>query len=158
VQRLIKKHKLKVNAPMLTFTFKRDELRGRLKEFSRESLADRECFATTLDLTEALANREIENERARAWATADLDGLAALPALPNPYLSCVMAVMNAQVARDLIPADIREQATVKWLEAVDASLAKNASTFAVVNFPKLTRAEGYLDRLRARGYLVQAPQ
>jgi hypothetical protein len=158
VQRLIKKHKLKVNAPMLTFTFKRAELRDRIREFSRESLADRECFATTLALTEALANREVEKERARAWATADLQRLATLPALPNPYLSCVMAVMNAQVARDLVPADVREQATSQWLEAADASLARNASTFAVVNFPKLTRADGYLDRLRARGYVVEPPR
>jgi hypothetical protein len=157
VQGLIRKHKLKVNAPQLTFTFKRSELRDRIREFSRESLADQECFATTLALTEALAHREVESERARAWARADLERLAALPELPNPYLSCVMAVMNAQVARDLVPSDVREQATARWLEAVDQSLASNASTFAVVSFGKLTRPEGYLDALRARGYAVEPP-
>ena len=59
--------------------------------------------------------------------------------------------------RDLVPADIREQLIAKWLEAVDVSLAANQTTFAVVAFAKLTRPEGYLDRLRAKGYRVESP-
>jgi hypothetical protein len=158
VGRIAKDRKIKVNVPAVTFTFKRSELRAKIKEFSRESLADRECFATTLDLTEALANRDIETRRARAWATGDLEALAALPALPSPYLPCVMAVMNAQVARELVPSDIRQRVFDLWIDAAEQSLADNQSTFAVVPFGKLTRPDGYLARLRDKGYVIEPPR
>jgi hypothetical protein len=155
---LAKKHKIKVNAPSLKFTFKRSEVRAKLKEFSRESLADSECFATTLDLAEALADRETQDARARAWATADLDTLARLPPLPSPNLPCAMAVLGSQVARELIPADIREQVITLWLTAAEKSLAANRATFAIVPFAKLTRPDGYLARLRDKGYVIEAPK
>lgn len=155
---LAKKHKIKVNSPNLTFTFKRSDVRAKLKEFSRESLADTECFAMTLELTEALADRETQNARARAWATADLDTLARLPPLPSPNLPCAMAVLGSQVARELIPADIREQVVTLWLTAAEKSLAGNRSTFAIVPIAKLTRPDGYLARLRDKGYVIEAPK
>jgi hypothetical protein len=158
VRPLAKKLAIPVTTPQLKFTFKRSELRDRIREFSRESLADVECFSTTVALTEALAKTDVENARVRAWATGDLAALTGLPELPNPYLPCVMAVMNSQVARDLVPADLREQSAAKWLEAASASLATNQTTLAVVPFGKLTRAGGYLDALRNLGYLVEAPQ
>lgn len=158
VAKLARKNKIRMNAPQIKATFKRSEIRARIKEFSRESLGDEECFRVTLDLTEALARRDVETARARAWATGDLAAHAALPPLPNPTLPCAMAVMDADVARDLVPADLREQLMVKWLDAADASLAANQITFSVVPFGKLTRPEGYLDRLKARGYSVESPQ
>jgi hypothetical protein len=158
VGELAKKRRIHVEVPTLTFTFKRSEVRDKIREFSRESLADRECFEITLDLTEALARREVESARARAWARGDLETLAALPALPSPYLPCVMAVMNAQVARELIPADIRQRSFDLWIEAAERSLATHQSTFAVVPFGKLARADGYLARLREKGYHVEPPR
>ncbi len=158
IEELAKLHKIKVTAPRLRFTFKRDEVREKIKAFSRESLADMECFSSTLDLTEALARRDVENARARAWAIADLDALAALPPLPNPFLSCAMAVMNSQVAREVIPADIVAQSEQLWLDAVAAALAANQTTFAIVPMPKLLREGGYLARLRAAGYEIETPK
>ncbi len=52
--------------------------------------------------------------------------------------------LSSQVAREVIPADIREQVDALWLEAADKSLATNQTTFAIVPFAKLTRADGYL--------------
>ena len=69
-----------------------------------------------------------------------------------------MAIATSQVARDLVPADVREQVADKWMAAVDASLSANQTTFAVVAIGKLTRTGGYLDMLRANGYRVEAPQ
>lgn len=154
---LAKKNKIRVNSPSLRFTFKRSEVRTKLKEFSRESLADVDCFRTTLDLTEALADRDTQTARARAWATGDLDALAGLPELPSPNLPCAMAVLNSQVAREVIPAGIREQVIVLWLDAAEKSLAANQTTIAIVPFVKLTRPDGYLARLRARGLHIEAP-
>jgi hypothetical protein len=157
IGKLAKRHRIKVTSPTVHFTFKRSEVRAKLKEFSRESLADVDCFATTLDLTEALADRATQNERARAWATGDLATLARLPPLPSPNLPCAMAVLNSQVARDVIPADIREQVIVLWLKEAGRALEANKVTFAIVPLVKLTREQGYLARLGARGYRVEAP-
>jgi hypothetical protein len=157
VDDLAKKHKIKVTTPVKKFTFKRSEVRTKLKEFSRESLPDVACLRSMLDLTEALADRKTQNARAQAWAVGDHQALDRLPALPSPYLPCAMAVMSSQAAREVIPADIREQVHALWLEAAEKALATNAITFAVVPFVKLTRPGGYLEMLRAKGYLVEAP-
>jgi len=158
IGQLVEKRKTRVNSPSLHFTFKRSEVRDKIKEFSRESLSDVECFSTTLDLTEALADTVTESRRARAWATADLETLAALPALPSPYLPCAMAVMNSQVAKEVIPPDIRQQLFALWIEAARKSLNDNQTTLAVVPLLKLTRDGGYLARLRELGYGIEAPK
>ena len=157
IGKLAEKHRIKVTTPLLRYTVKRSEVRTKLKEFSRESLPDVECFSTMLALTEALADRETQTARAHAWAVGDHETLMRLPALPSPYLPCAMAVLSSQVTREVIPADIREQVHALWLAAAEQSLAANSTTFAVVPFVKLTRADGYLAMLRAKGYVIEAP-
>ena len=49
--------KIPVTNPTLEFTFKTDDLRGQIKTASRQKLADEECFARTVELTEALSNK-----------------------------------------------------------------------------------------------------
>ena len=158
IGKLVEKKKVPINTPTIPFVVRRAEVRAKIKEFSKESLTDVECFRATLDFTEALANREIETERAQAWARADLEKLRSLPALPNPYLPCAMAVLGSQVAREVIPEDIREQTEKLWLDTAVASLAKNTSTFAIVPMSKLLRADGYLARLRAAGLEIEPPK
>ena len=157
IGKLAEEHKIKVTTPLLRYTFKRSEVRTKLKEFSKESLPDVECLGTMLALTEALADRETQSERAHAWAVGDHEALARLPALPSPYLPCAMAVLSSQVAREVVPADIREQVHALWLQAAEKALAANPTTFAVAPFVKLTRPGGYLEMLRAKGYLIEAP-
>jgi hypothetical protein len=157
IGKLAEKHKIKVNSPILRFTIKRSEVRAKLKEFSRESLPDVECFGTMLALTEALGDRDTQNARAHAWAIGDHEALAEYPVLPSPYLPCAMAVMSSQVARELVPADVRAQVHALWLAAAEKSLATNQTTLALVPFVKLTRPDGYLAMLRAKGYLIEAP-
>jgi hypothetical protein len=157
IGKLARKNKIKVNSPSLRLTFKRSEVRDKLREFSSESLADVECFATTLQLTEALADRETQNARAHAWATADHEALAQLPVLPSPYLQCVTAVMSSQVAREVVPADIRQRMFALWIDAAEKSLSANQTTLAIVPFTKLTRPDGYLAMLREKGYIIEEP-
>ncbi len=86
VEKLAKKRKITTTTPNLKFTFPdRAGSRRRSRNSRVQALADTECFVTTLDLTEALSNSDIESQRARAWATADLATLESLPPLPNPY-------------------------------------------------------------------------
>jgi len=158
VGKLAKKNRIPTTTPNLHFTFHTDDLKEKIKEFSREPLADTECFATTLELVEALADSATEARRARAWATADLATLDSLPPLPNPYIPCATAVMGSQVAREIIPADLRERLYVSWMEAAEKSLAANQTTLAIAPLAKLTREGGYLARLREKGYLIEAPK
>jgi TraB family protein len=158
VGKLAKKRKIPVTSPNLEFTFHTRDLKAKIKEFSRESLPDTECFSSTLDLVEALSDQVTEGRRAHAWATADLATLDSLPPLPNPYVPCAMAVLGSEVAKEIIPSDIREKLYASWMDAAAKSLAANETTLAIVPLAKLTRAGGYLERLRARGYSIDAPK
>ena len=44
-----------------------------------------------------------------------------------------------------------------WLDAVDAAFATNRSTFAVLSMRALLRPDGWLAKLRAKGYTVEEP-
>lgn len=158
VEKLAAKQKKKVTTPSLKFTFEADELKGKIREFSREQLADTECFKVTLDLTDALADRATGERRARAWATADLATLDSLPALPNPMVPCAMALLSSQVAQQVLPADLREQLYALWVDSAVASLAANETTLAIVPLAKLTGEAGYLSRLRSQGHQIDPPK
>jgi hypothetical protein len=158
VGKLARKRKIPVTVPNLEFKFHTRDLRAKIKEFSRESLPDTECFIATLDLVEALSDTITEGRRAHAWATADLATLDSLPVLPNPYVPCAMAVLDSGVAKEVIPADVREQLYAAWMRAAEQALAANETTLAIVPLSKLTRAGGYLERLRALGYRIEAPK
>jgi hypothetical protein len=157
IWKLVQAKKIPITSPSLEFTFKTEGLRGQLKAFSREKLADEECFAQTVELTEALSNKEVQGDRARAWATGDLTKLKELPALPNPEPSCEQAVVNALAMATPIPANVREQMEELWFAAADKALTKNASTLAFVQMSALLGERGYLETLRKRGYEILAP-
>jgi hypothetical protein len=67
-------------------------------------------------------------------------------------------VLGSQVARELVPEDIRAQTEKLWIDTALASLGKNESTFAIVPLAKLTRPDGYLERLRAAGLAIEPPR
>ena len=157
IAKLVKKNKIPVTSPIREFTFKADEVRGRIKAFSREKLADAECFEKTVELTEALSNKQVEDARARAWATGDLAKLQELPPLPNSELSCFTAVLNSQAMSGMMPTDLREQVDELWFAAAGSALTKNKSTLAVVQLDELLGDHGYLESLRKRGYEIQEP-
>jgi hypothetical protein len=154
---IVGKKKIPVTSPSLEFTFKTDDLRGQIKAFSRQKLADEECFARTVELTEALANKEVEDARARAWATGDLAKLSELPLLPNPDSSCEQAIVNALAMTTPVPTDVREQMAELWFAAAGKALTKNESTLAFVKMSDLLGEQGYLESLRQRGYEILAP-
>ena len=153
----VRTKKIPVTTPTLEFTFKTDDLRGQLKAFSREKLADEECFARTVELTEALSNKQVEDARARAWATGDLAKLSELPPLPNPDPSCDQAIVNALAMTTPVPTDLRQQMDELWFAAAGNALTKNESTLAFVPMSTLLGEQGYLEDLRKRGYEILAP-
>jgi hypothetical protein len=153
----VRTKKIPVTNPSLEFIFKTDGLRGQLKAFSREKLADEECFARTVELVEALSNKQVEDARARAWATGDLARLTELPPLPDPDSSCDQAIVNALAMTTKVPTDLREQMDELWLSAAGNALTKNQSTLAFVPMSALLGEHGYLESLRRRGHEILAP-
>ena len=157
VSELAEEHQIKTTTPTLRFAFETRKIKPILKQFSRERLDDIECFATSLDLTEAISDKETMNARATAWATADLPALAAIPPLPEPSTACATALIESTVVKDILPSDIASQMESLWIDQAEKSFAENRSTFAVLHFSQLTRSDGYLAKLREKGYVVEEP-
>jgi hypothetical protein len=157
VWRVANEKKIPVTSIALDFIFKTDNLRGQIKAFSRQKLADEECFAKTIELTEALSDKPVQEARARAWATGDLGRLQELPPLPDPDPSCEQAIVNALAMTTPVPTDVREQLDELWFAAAGNALTKNESTLAFVPMSALLGEHGYLESLRKRGYAILAP-
>jgi hypothetical protein len=153
----VRTKKIPVTSPTLEFTFKTDNLRGQIKAISRQKLADEECFARTVELTEALSNKQMEGARARAWATGDLATLSELPPLPNRDSACDQAIVDALSMTTEVPADVRGQMDELWFAAAGNAVTKNESTLAFVPMSALLGEHGYLESLRKRGYQILAP-
>lgn len=151
------KKKIPVTTPTLEFTFKTENLRGQIKSFARQKLADEDCFARTVELTEALSDKPMVDARAHAWATGDLVKLQQLPPLPDPDLACEKAIIDGLAMATPIPADIRQQLDELWLAAAGTALSKNDSTLAFLQMRNLLGEHGYLETLRQRGYEILPP-
>jgi hypothetical protein len=157
IWQLVEKKQIPVTSPTLEIKFETDGLRRQIKAFSRQKLADEECLAKTVELTEALSNLQVEEARARAWATADLARLQELPPLPNPDASCEKAIVDSLATTTPVPADLRQQLDEMWFTAAGGALTKNESTLAFVQMGDLLGQQGYLEGLRKRGYEILAP-
>ena len=157
IAQFVEMKKIPVTNLGLEFTFKTDGLRSQLKAFSRQKLGDEECFARTVELTEALSNKPMEVARARAWATGDLATLSELPPLPDRDASCEQAIVNALAMTTPVPVDLREQMDQMWFAAAGRAVTNNASTLAFVPMSALLGERGYLESLRKRGYEIRAP-
>jgi len=153
----VRTKKIPVTSPTLEFTFKTDDLRGQIKAFSHQKLADEECFARTVELIEALSNKQVEDARARAWATGDLAKLQELPPLPNRESPCDQAIVDALSMTTPVPSNLREQMDQMWFAAAGSAVSKNESTLAFVKMDELLGEHGYLESLRKRGYEILPP-
>jgi hypothetical protein len=151
-------HGIPVNAPKLVFTFPADEVHAKVKQLEKDEIADADCFDKTLELTEALGNRAVEEQRARAWATGDVEKLMSLPGLPGYSWPCQSAFMKAQSVSEYVPEDVGEKVTVLWVDTAGELLGKNESTLSVVSLSWLLQPNGLLERLRNRGYAIQPPE
>lgn len=155
---LVTQKKIPVTQPSLEFVFKTDDLRSQIKAFSRVKLADEECFAQTVALVEAMSDKQLEQARARAWATGDLARLRELPPLPNPDPPCTMAIVNALSTSTPVPANLQEKLDELWFAAADNAVAKNESSLAFVRLSELLADNGILEGLAKRGYEILAPE
>jgi TraB/PrgY/gumN family len=131
-----------------------DDPRRALKEFAASPLDDLDCFEKTLNRIE----RDLGNmaARANAWSVGDIDALRDLP-VQNQFVACSVAFTEAGLARKYGIDDLQQQIERKWLATAEAALTRNRSTFALLPISQLLKADGYLSKLEAKGYVVEAP-
>ncbi|WP_369038546.1 TraB/GumN family protein [Stenotrophomonas maltophilia] len=130
-----------------------DDIRGTLKELQTTEVDDRACFERTLDTVEFQA--PVLRERANAWALGDIAALRRLSTSPMAQ-TCRELLQASDFARRRGWSDMPLQVRARWLQGVDAALARHAGTFATVPV-SLLLGEGYLDALAQRGYRIEAP-
>lgn len=152
VEKLARKARLEVTSPEVTL--KVDKPREAIKAFKSEPLDDLECFERTIARLES--DLELMRVRANAWATGDVARLRALAPVDQAS-ACIAVVMDSRVMRDRGYDELPERLAAAWLEAAESALAANSSTLAVLSIDLLLRPDGFLDRLRARGWVVEDP-
>lgn len=153
VERAAKKHKVPLTQPAIDMEI--EEAKELVKELTKTSLDDIECFDKTLQRLE----RDIETTRLRAnaWALGEIDILRSLPFTDNRR-ACADAVLETAIARRAGFTDMEARMENLWLDAAEAALKKHERSFAVLPMSLVLKDDGWLAKLAARGYVVEAPE
>lgn len=152
VEKRARKARLPITEPKVKVKF--DKPREAIREFKQAPLSDLECFAKTIERLES--DLDLMRVRANAWATGDVATLRRLAPVDQAS-ACIAVVMNSSLVQERGLADIPERTTEAWMEAADEALARNSSTLAVLSLERILAPDGFLARLKARGYVVQDP-
>ena len=153
IEKAAKKHKVPTTQPEIAV--KVDEPKSVLKEFKNARLDDGECFAQTIARVESDIGPM--KARANAWASGDIEALRALPYV-DQRLACDRAFLEGAAAKRSGLTDLRERLAVVWLDAAEKAIAKNDTTFASLPIAQILDGDGVVERLRAKGYAVEAPE
>jgi hypothetical protein len=183
VHRLAKKHKVKVHTlPMVERKIKVEGARATLKAARQVDFAEGECFGRNLVRMERLiaeGRMKFDIAPVNAWARGDLEALRPLLSVvdKDPREDCEMAALEAIMSRpaEEVPealrtgfslikkqADLQVEAAAEaernWVDAMEAALARNDSTVAVIPIWLAWNSTVYVGRLRAKGYTVEDPR
>lgn len=146
-------HKIKWTSSMIRTDIK--DPKKLAKSLARADIDDVACFRSVLDRLELdVANAA---ERANAWATGDMSALRRL-FRHGDVTPCFEAVTNTEAARSLGAGDAVARGQQLWLQAAEAALAANHTSFSTLPVAELLQADGLLARLQAKGYVVVAPE
>jgi uncharacterized protein YbaP (TraB family) len=129
--------------------------RDALQAIKQTNLHDISCFNQTLNVVQN--EMGALTERANAWSTGDVEALQRYT-LGDRHESCVVAVLNADFAEQLGLHDLPQHVEDMWMSAAQDALAHNAQTFAVLPMDEVLSQDGYLAKLKAKGYTVQSPE
>jgi len=132
-----------------------EDPRALLREYSQSSPGvESACFermATRIERDVPALQR-----RAEAWAKGDVATLRRLAGelAPNECLNFLSALPRIASMFD----EAVRRAQQEWLLAAEGALLRNASSFAAVPVDQLLRDDGFLARLKSRGYQVVEPE
>jgi hypothetical protein len=152
VEKIAKKNDIKIVRPQIPVEIEKP--RSMIKEFKKTELSDVECFAKTIERLET--DLDVMRARANAWATGNVKALREMTYV-DQVSACIEAVLNAQMVQERGYQDMPIRLADAWLSAVDTALAKNNTTFAVMQINELLKPDGYVIKLRAKGYKVDEP-
>jgi hypothetical protein len=128
------------------------------KEVIREvgqisSEAEIECLKTTIDRLET--DLQPMRMRANLWSVGDIDGLRAVT-YPDERIACLDALFSVPKLRDQVE-HARAEVMQTWLAAAESALNDNRSSFATLPIGEFLEPDGWLAKLRAKGYSVEEP-
>jgi hypothetical protein len=173
VDKAAKQHKVKVrNSPEVELKVVLKNVRGMLKFVGDFSAVDANCVTQNLEYLE----RRIEylkqsvagpiHEKppvAINLSAADFRGpgcndwaplLEKLKSGEIPDTAGILKTMDEMGRRVLVS---NQQLDAEWIAAAEAALAKNKSTFAVLQLHQLKDPDGHIAKLRELGYEVEEP-
>jgi hypothetical protein len=152
IEDLAKKEKVPINVP--TLTLPTDKAKQAIKDFSKESLDDVECLSQTMARLES--DLDALRLRANAWAVGDIAAMRSM-SIHEPGAACLNAVMNASVLEKYGFSDLPQRFAEVWEQTAETALNQNTSTLAVLPLSLLVQSRNWIDRLRAKGYVVEEP-
>jgi uncharacterized protein YbaP (TraB family) len=152
VIKLAKKKDLPIVTPKIELEI--DKPRAVIKGFKKAPLDDLDCFAKTIKRLET--DLELMRARANAWATGDVKALREMTHV-DQQTACIEAVMNSQIVEEQGYKDMPARLANIWVAAAEAALNKNQSTVAVLSIDEILKPDGYIAKLRAKGYQVEDP-
>ena len=101
------------------------------------------------------SRRQPMRRRANLWSLGDVNGLLALT-FPDERVACFNALFSVPRLHDQLE-EAGGPLESEWLAAADSALTRNESSFAVIPISQLLKPDGWLAKLRARGYSVRDP-
>ena len=152
IKAALKRRKLKLTPTEVSMPI--TDPKQALKELQASDVDDIECFSKTLSRLEN--DLPLMVERANAWSIGDIEALRASP-YEDQQVACLSAFVQTSFAQKRGLVDLRQRVEAKWMETAEASLQKNQVTFATVPISLLLKPDGYLAKLQAKGYVVEAP-
>lgn len=119
---------------------------------------DQQNGIACLDETMQLVEHDMPKltQRANAWATGDMKTLQSLMPQKN-YEPCIVSAINGDFEKQLNIPDLPQRIESAWMNAAEAALIRNRQTVAVLSMEQLLSTDGYLAKLKARGYIVRQP-
>jgi hypothetical protein len=172
VNKAAKAHKVRIHRlPKVERKIKVKQPGKLVKQAGKANWADTECFSKSLDRLES--DLVAKRESANAWSSGDVEHLRSLRRPATTEDNCGMLMLSAMSSgtftddKDLrqtmmsMGQQVREgrmEIEQDWIEAAQAVLARNQSTFAVLPIDELLKPDGYLTRLRELGYEVEEPR
>ena len=146
VTRLARARKVEIREPQVRI----EDPRGALTEVAAIPVeSEVACMASSLDRLES--DLATARQRAEAWSVGDVAALRSRAASQQQE-----ACWSALMASPRI-AEIRDRFDRAWFDLAVDSLETLPVTLAVVPIDELLGRRGILERMRARGYVVEEP-
>jgi hypothetical protein len=153
VERKAHSHDVRILA--VNVDWQRDRAYDWIREFTEIPLEQEvACLEKTIERLET--DLGPMRHRANLWSVGDVEGLLA-QTYPDDRMACFKTLFSVSKWHDQLE-HAYAQLSDEWLAAVDSALKKNKSTFAVLPISQLLAADGWLAKLRAKGYLVEDPK